>query len=182
MNQFSPKSLAFYGITIVAVIILFSAVSAFGESNLKAPPKIEGHYRVTRSSLPDCLPPDTVNLNVHQSGIYLTASFSPTVPKNAPTQAIAPSAAVEKNTTLTGHWHAPTLVLKGQVFPHNFHRNGDQVESKSPTCSGQGQTVANLTATVQQKVLQGTLALGSPSVKIVFWAEKQPDIQKVPDH
>ena len=181
MNHFSPKSLAFYGIAITSVIVLFSVVSALGESKLKAPAKIEGHYRVTRSSLPECLPPNGVNLNVHQSGIYLTASFLPMGPKNATTPAVAPLAEVEKN-TLTGRWHEPTLVLEGLVFPHNFHSNGDKFESKSAICSGKGQLVANLTATVQQKVLQGSLSLGSPPIKIDFWAEKQPDIQKVPDH
>jgi hypothetical protein len=39
MKHVKCKTLAFYALTIVPVLVLFKAVTAYGESNLKAPPK-----------------------------------------------------------------------------------------------------------------------------------------------
>ncbi|QIR40798.1 hypothetical protein HCG51_31645 [Tolypothrix sp. PCC 7910] len=78
MNNFKLKSLGFYGATIAGVLILFKAVSAYGESNLKAPPVISGSYRITLDEkLPNCNQTDTSILKIQQSGIYVNASLSP---------------------------------------------------------------------------------------------------------
>ncbi|MBC6435921.1 hypothetical protein FM036_43120, partial [Nostoc sp. HG1] len=47
----------------------------YGENNLKAPPPINGLYRLTLSeNLPNCEKSDTLTLKIQQSGIYLNAS------------------------------------------------------------------------------------------------------------
>ena len=78
MNHFNFKSLTFYGVAIIAVLLLFKTVSAYGENNLKAPPAISGRYRLTLAeNLPNCEKSDTLTLNIEQSGIYLNASVLP---------------------------------------------------------------------------------------------------------
>ncbi|MBD2169483.1 hypothetical protein H6G04_34555 [Calothrix membranacea FACHB-236] len=79
MNHFNVKSLAFYGIAISSVFLLFKTVSAYGESNLKAPPVINGSYLLTLDEkLPNCNQTDTSILKIQQSGIYVNASLLPT--------------------------------------------------------------------------------------------------------
>jgi hypothetical protein len=46
MKHVKWKSLAFNGLTIVAVLVLFKAVSIYGESNLKAAFEISDRYRL----------------------------------------------------------------------------------------------------------------------------------------
>ncbi|MBD2336570.1 hypothetical protein H6G64_06145 [Calothrix sp. FACHB-156] len=78
MNHFNVKSLAFYGIAISSVLLLFKTVSAYGESNLKAPPVINGSYRLTwDQKLPKCNQTDAPILKIQQSGIYVNASLLP---------------------------------------------------------------------------------------------------------
>jgi hypothetical protein len=75
MNHFKFKSLAFYGVAITSVLLLFKTVTIYGEKNLKAPPPVNGHYRLTLAeNLPNCEKSDTLTLNIEQSGIYLNAS------------------------------------------------------------------------------------------------------------
>ena len=77
MSHFNLKSLAFYGIAISSVVVLFKVVTAYGETNLKAPPPIGGPYRISAQNLPGCLKADTLVLNIKQSGIYLFGSLLP---------------------------------------------------------------------------------------------------------
>jgi hypothetical protein len=57
------------------VVLLFKTVTIYGEKNLKAPPPVNGHYRLTLAeNLPNCEKSDTLTLNIEQSGIYLNAS------------------------------------------------------------------------------------------------------------
>lgn len=78
MNNFKFKSVAFYGATIAGVLILFKAVSAYGESKLKAPTAISNHYRIAlQEAIPNCEKPEKLIMNIQQSGIYLNASFLP---------------------------------------------------------------------------------------------------------
>jgi hypothetical protein len=76
MNHFSPKSLAFYGTMIGSVLVLFNIVSAYGEANLKAPPKVSGNYQLTSSDLPDCLRSENLTLAIEQSGRYIAGELS----------------------------------------------------------------------------------------------------------
>jgi hypothetical protein len=84
MSHFNLKSLAFYGVAIGSVLVLFKTVTAYGESNLKAPNKIGGVYRLESQNLPACLrsavgsatqSKDLV-VNIEQSGIYLFGDLS----------------------------------------------------------------------------------------------------------
>ncbi|MCC5615196.1 hypothetical protein LC605_08930 [Nostoc sp. CHAB 5836] len=75
MNHFKFKSLAFYGVAITSVLLLFKTVTIYGEKNLKAPPPVNGQYRLTLAeNLLNCEKSDTLTLNIEQSGIYLNAS------------------------------------------------------------------------------------------------------------
>jgi hypothetical protein len=78
MNHFNFKSLAFYGVAISSVLLLFKVVTAYGENNLQAPPAINGLYRLTLAkNLPLCEKSGALILNLQQSGIYLNASLLP---------------------------------------------------------------------------------------------------------
>jgi len=77
MSHFNPKTLSFYGIAIGSVLILFKTVSAYGETQLKAPPHIDGSYQFTQAeNLPSCLQDQQLKLNVDQSGIYLFGNLA----------------------------------------------------------------------------------------------------------
>ena len=59
MNNLNFKSLGFYGIAITSVLLLFKTVTAYGETNLKAPPVINGSYRLALDqNLSNCQPPE----------------------------------------------------------------------------------------------------------------------------
>jgi hypothetical protein len=77
MSHFNLKSIAFYGIAISSVVVLFRIVSTYGEANLKAPPSIGGSYQINAQNLPECLKSDALVLNIKQSGIYLNGSLLP---------------------------------------------------------------------------------------------------------
>jgi hypothetical protein len=106
MNHFNFKSLAFYGVTIVSVLLLFRFVSVYGENNLKAPPPLNSRYRLTLSeNLPKCEKSDTLTLNIQQSGIYLNASV---LPANA-------KADTDEKHSLAGIFKNRHLNLSGKV-------------------------------------------------------------------
>jgi hypothetical protein len=106
MNHFNFKSLAFYGVAIVSVLLLFKTVSVYGKNNLKAPPAVNGRYRLTLSeNLPNCEKSDTLTLNIEQSGIYLNASV---LPANA-------NADTDEKHSLAGIFRNQQLNLSGKV-------------------------------------------------------------------
>jgi hypothetical protein len=74
---FSPKLVLFYAGTIAAVVVLFSAVTQYGEANLRAAPKIQGQYRITQSTQ-TCLVGRA--LLIEQSGVYVNAILQPVGP------------------------------------------------------------------------------------------------------
>jgi hypothetical protein len=77
MTDFNFKSLGFYGITIVSVLILFKVVTAYGENNLQPPAAISPLYLLTLAEkLPNCEKSNTLRLNIQQSGVYLNAALS----------------------------------------------------------------------------------------------------------
>ncbi len=76
MSHFNLKSLAFYGVAIGSVLVLFKTVTAYGESNLKAPAKIGGVYHLEAQNLPECLRAQDLVVNIEQSGIYLFGDLS----------------------------------------------------------------------------------------------------------
>ncbi|MEH2299909.1 MAG: hypothetical protein V7K88_13005 [Nostoc sp.] len=106
MNHFKFKSLAFYGVAIILVLLLFKTVTVYGENNLKAPPPVNGRYRLTLSeNLPNCEKSDTLTLNIQQSGIYLNASV---LPANA-------NADTDEKHSLAGIFRNQQLNLSGKV-------------------------------------------------------------------
>ncbi|MEH2055865.1 MAG: hypothetical protein V7K97_06795 [Nostoc sp.] len=106
MNHFNFKSLAFYGVAIISVLVLFKTVSVYGENNLKAPPAVNGRYRLTLAeNLPNCEKSDTLTLNIEQSGIYLNASV---LPANA-------NADTDEKHSLAGIFKNQQLNLSGKV-------------------------------------------------------------------
>jgi hypothetical protein len=106
MNHFNYKSLAFYGVAIGSVLLLFKTVTAYGENNLQASPVIDGSYRLTLAkNLPNCEKSDSLMLNIRQSGIYLNASLLPA----------STNADTEKHLSLTGILNKQQLNLSGQV-------------------------------------------------------------------
>jgi len=106
MNHFNFKSLVFYGVAISSVLLLFKTVTAYGENNLKAPPKVSDRYRLTLAeNLPNCEKSDTLILNIEQSGIYLNASV---LPANA-------NADIDEKPALIGILKNQQLNLSGKV-------------------------------------------------------------------
>ncbi len=158
MSHFNIKSLAFYGATIFAVLVLFNVVTAYGEANLKAPPAIGGRYRISAKNLPDCLKSQSLKLIVQQSGIYLSGSLLP-VDKNA-----QPETNTEAKPSLAGQWENEELNLSGAVPQLN-------------TCN-QADTSVNIQGRVQGKNLAGTMTLSSIPGKIDFTAQREEPVQQ----
>lgn len=106
MTHFNFKSLAFYGVAISSVLILFKTVTAYGESNLKTAPSINNRYLLTLAeNLPNCEKSNTLTLNIQQSGIYLNASL---LPANT-------NADTEQKLPLSGLLRDQQLTLSGNV-------------------------------------------------------------------
>jgi hypothetical protein len=77
MNHSHCKSLGFYSIAIVSVFLLFQTISAYGETNLKAPLVVKSQYNLMLTDLPKCKKSQELILKIQQSGIYLTAYLLP---------------------------------------------------------------------------------------------------------
>ena len=109
MHYFNFKTLAFYSVVVSSVLVLFNIVTAYGESHLKAPPAINGIYRLDLSEkLPIC-ESDVLMLDIQQSGIYLNGFVSP---MNAKAEV---STAAETNLNLIGKLNQKQLNLSGKV-------------------------------------------------------------------
>ncbi|GAB1539880.1 hypothetical protein NUACC21_25480 [Scytonema sp. NUACC21] len=88
MHHFNFKSLAFYGIAISSVLLLFKVVTAYGETHLKAAPTLNSRYRlVLNDNLHLCKQSDAIFLNIQQSGVYLNGSIQSTNPNDKSTAA-----------------------------------------------------------------------------------------------
>ncbi|HLO83556.1 MAG TPA: hypothetical protein VK203_00905 [Nostocaceae cyanobacterium] len=106
MNHFQPKSLAFYGVAISSVLILFKTATFWGEKKLQAPALIHNIYQVNLSkNLPNCEQINTLQLNIQQSGIYLNAALVP----------IHPQRNFNQQLNLNGMINNQNLSLSGKV-------------------------------------------------------------------
>jgi hypothetical protein len=127
MHQLKIKTLVFYGVTIGSVLLLFKVVTAYGESNLKAPPAINGRYKLVLSkSLPICEKSDDLILDVQQSGIYVNGLLLPINSKEK---------AAKANTskpTLTGKFENQQLSLTGKV-PKTILCNSSNSQAQANT-------------------------------------------------
>ncbi len=149
MNFLSPKSLAFYAGSIVAVVALFTIATSYGETHLQAPRKIEGRYPLP-ATLPGCLQSKQLVLSVQQSGIYLTAALIPTdATENA-------ARIAEDRPALTGRWTNEQLTLTGAI-------------AHLPTCQG----TATIQGSVTNDILNGTLQLSTVPGETAISAQRE---------
>ena len=104
------KHLAFYASGILFVIVLFQAVTAYGERNLKAQPNISGRY-VSTNAPPGCPDRDRLVLDVQQSGIYLNVFL---MMQQADSIQLTETNS-EEHPTFTGTWQHPQVALTGKT-------------------------------------------------------------------
>jgi len=157
-NHFNFKSLAFYGIAIGSVLILFNVVTAYGEKNLKAPAPIEGRYRLNLSqNLPNCPQKSNLVLDIQQSGIYLNGSLLP-----ADTD-IQQAKSGEKRPFLNGKLTPQQLNLAG-TLPTNV-------------CNNRVAQAITIQSQLEGKNLKGQIALGSIPKAIEFTAQQEAPVQ-----
>ncbi|MEG5190191.1 hypothetical protein [Microcoleus sp. ARI1-A4] len=158
MNHLRLKSLAFYGITIGLVALLFKVVSAYGETNLKAAPAIAGNYRFDAKSLPECLKSDSLVLTIEQSGVYLSGNLR-SGSSEADREKIA-----EEPPSLHGKWETQGLSLSGAV--PNLTGCSDS------TATGQNSSV-KMRGIVEGESLKGKISLTDKAVATDFTAQKE---------
>jgi hypothetical protein len=157
MNHLNFKSLTFYGIAIGSVLLLFKTVTAYGESNLKAPPVVNGSYQLKlAANLPNCNNLYPLVLNIQQSGIYLSAAL---FAENA-------NAEIKKQLSLTGILKNQQISLSGRVTPEVLC---DQPNSQSHP----RQLVMMQMQLVDQGKLAGQFTLNSTSQSLRFIAIQQ---------
>jgi hypothetical protein len=101
-----PKFLAFYGSTLVLVLVLFRWITAYGETNLQAPPHFGGRY-VSTQVPPQCPANQQLILTIEQSGIFLNGDLALQGQQTARSAAHA--------LTLKGRWQNPELTLSGRT-------------------------------------------------------------------
>ena len=169
MSHFNLKSLAFYGTAIGAVVVLFSVVTAFGNTHLKAPPAVDGRYRLNAQNLPGCLKADALILTVQQSGEYLGGSLSPanTVGKKG----------TQQQSTLAGELQNQQLSLSGPVpllTSCDKSANSSEASGRSSSVKIQGQ--------LQGKTLVGEIALSSTPEPAKFTAQQEPPEEQSEKH
>lgn len=149
-SHFSLHSLVFYAVAIGSVLLLFSVVSSYGETVLKAPRLIKGRYTLTAEALPGCLQGQPLDLLIQQSGIYLAGAL---VRRDAPQQTLQTA---DEHPSLMGRWDNQTLVLQGDLalVPgcHESVMLQAQVTGQLPTEPGQPATKTS------QLILTGTLS------------------------
>lgn len=161
-SHFNLKSLAFYGVAIGSVLLLFNVVTAYGERNLKAPASINGRYRLSfAEKLPTCSKSDPLLLNIEQSGVYVNASLLP-----PQTNAQMTTSAEEKH-TLTGLLKDQQLSLSGSV-------------PQATVCAqaeASGFTAVAIKGRVDGVAIAGQLSLHSASKTAEFTAQREDPVQ-----
>ena len=158
MNHLSLKSLAFYGIALGSVSLLFKVVTAYGETNLKAPPAIAGSYRFDDKSLPECLTSDSLVLTIEQSGVYLSGNL-----RSGSSEGELEKTAAE-TPSLVGKWETQGLSLSGAV--PNLTGCSDS------TATGQNSSV-KLRGIVEKESLKGKISLTDKAAATDFTAQRE---------
>lgn len=152
------KSIAFYGVAICLVLLLFSIITSYGESNLKAPTAINGRYHFSYSPKRNCSSPNPI-LTIDQSGIYLNGFFS--VAADTAHQVKAS----EQQPSLTGQLNNQQLSLTGTV-PHSTLCNN--LVSQTPSTSR-----VSIQSQIEGANLQGQITLSGVPETIDFTAQKE---------
>ncbi len=154
-SHFNPKSLTFYAIAIGSVLLLFNVVTAYGESNLKAPKTIGGRYQLALTNgLPVCPQAAPLMLQLDQSGTYINAAILKKAGQN--------SMSAEEKLTLTGLFKEPQLSLAGNV-------------DKSVLCGftqESGERAIAINSKVNGDKLVGEIAINGEATTTPFTAEK----------
>jgi len=172
MSHFSVKSLSFYGAAIGSVVLLFNGVTAYGNANLKAQPKMDGRYRISAQNLPGCLKSDALWLDIKQSGIYLNGSLLP-AQKNLQLETLA-----EEKPSLHGKLNSPALSLSGPIPWVSSCNN-----AASPADTSGKPLSVKIQGNVNGKTLTGQIALSSMPMVGEFTAEREsPEKQAGYEH
>jgi hypothetical protein len=167
MSHFKVKSVVFYGITIGAVVVLFNMVTAYGNANLKAQPKINGRYRINAQNLPDCLSSNTLLLNLEQSGIYLNGSLL-SAQQNIHLETLA-----AEKPSLNGELSYPQLSLSGRVpFVSSCKNKAQQADAAGHPL------FINIQGVVQGKTITGQISLNSTPTTAEFIAQLEAPKEK----
>lgn len=130
MKQFHAKSIAFYLLTILFVVLLFRLVSHYGEQ-LQAPVNVNGRY-ISDRALPGCSAPFAVELQ--QSGIYLNGQI---------VEAASTESSSEERPLLSGLLQSQQLVMEGTA--------AIECAAAAPV---------QLQGSIRDAVLQGSVQLG----------------------
>ncbi len=175
MPKFHFKSLAFYAIAISSVLLLFKIVTNYGENNLKAPVAISGRYRLTKlENLPNCQKPDSLILNIQQSGMFLNGSLL------SATNAEELSPTSENNLSLVGKLNNQQFRLSGKVRKTVFCSNPtSQTPVKKQSQSDDFDLFILQASLISQSGFVGTITSNEVSKSIKFNAilekpEEQP--------
>ena len=158
MNHLSLKSLAFYGIAIGSVALLFKVVSAYGETNLNAAPAIGGSYRFDAQSLPECLKSDALVLTIDQSGVYLSGNL-----RSGSSEGDREKRA-EETPSLVGKWETEGLSLSGAV--------PNLTGCSDATATGQNSSV-RMRGIVEGESLKGKISLTDKAAATDFTAQRE---------
>lgn len=158
MSHFNLKTLAFYGVAIASVVVLFKVVTAYGETNLKASIQIGGSYRLNAQALPECLKSDSLILTIKQSGTYVFATL---LPANSTAQVITSAA---QKPSLSGRFNNQQISLSGSL-PH------------LKSCAASASRV-KIQGTLDKDILQGQIRLSSNPTTAEFIAAKDPPEEK----
>ena len=168
MSHFNFKSLAFYGGAIAVVVVLFSTVTSYGESHIKAPTAVDGPYRLSFGHLPDCLKSNPLVLNIQQSGSYLSASLLPTNTNNN-----KGATAAKAKPTLTGRLSSQQLSLSGTAPLLSVCNNAVSQAEASGSPKDNRPSLVKILGQVEGKNLQGKMNLSSIPGDIGFTAQRE---------
>jgi hypothetical protein len=184
-NIFTLKSIILYSCLVLPVVGLFSAVTAYGSANLRAPRKIDGRYLLDQAALPECMQSTAIALTIQQSGIYLNGSL---LPIDASEQ-IAQIA--EERPSLTGQWSNDQPSQTGAILYGNTITSGAVINSEAAdlplTLTGTAPYVSTcteliaITADINQDRLVGVLRVGS-SQPVSISAKREALIAKPEAH
>ncbi|MBD2107554.1 hypothetical protein [Nodosilinea sp. FACHB-13] len=108
MSHFDRKSLIFYGVAISSVVTLFSVVSRYGTTHLKAPTAIGGNYQLQIEPNEQCSEPPALELRLQQSGVFVNGALA------AASSEAKPAEVGGEPFNLDGRWRSPNLDLVGR--------------------------------------------------------------------
>ena len=152
-HHFNLKSFIFYGTMIGSVVLLFKGVTAYGESQLKAPHSIGGDYAIKLENPPECLKKQNLVLKIEQSGVYIFAKL-----------ALKKAEPHPDPINLQGRLENQQMILSGSLNPWFF-------------CTPDSFSTANeltLKGSFQEKTLTGQLETQTLSNLIQFQAKLSP--------